>query len=91
MTDFEANRARWADWIESACASVGIDPESVDVVSIHAMTKTIAHGFERPMAPVGSYILGVAVGRLQEQGRPVDLDSLKQAIEATINEHGQEQ
>lgn len=90
MTELDATRARWADWIEDASAAVGIDPESVDVTSILAMTKTIAHGFERPMAPVGAYILGVAVGRLQEQGRAVDLDSLRQAIEATINEHGQE-
>ena len=55
------------------------------------MTKQIAHGFERPMAPVGAYILGVAVGHLQEQGRPVDLDSLRRAIEATTTDRQQEQ
>lgn len=86
MTDHETTRELWADWIEDACAAVGIDAESVDVVTIHAMTKKIAHGFERPMAPVGSYILGVAVGYLQAQGRPVDIESLQQAIEATITE-----
>ena len=47
---------RWADWIEHACAALGLDPEAVDVRSILAMTKTIAHDFERPMAPVGAYI-----------------------------------
>ncbi|WP_435199349.1 DUF6457 domain-containing protein [Janibacter sp. GS2] len=86
----EATRARWADWIEAACAAVGVDPEGVDVVSIHAMTKTIAHDFERPMAPVGSFILGVAVGHLEAQGRPVDMESLRQAIEETITQQGQE-
>lgn len=91
MTDLEATRALWADWIEEASAAVGIDPECVDVVTIHAMTKQIAHGFERPMAPVGAYILGVAVGHLQEQGRPVDLDSLRRAIEATTTDRQQEQ
>ncbi|HBO53771.1 DUF6457 domain-containing protein [Janibacter terrae] len=91
MTDLETTRALWADWIEDACAAVGIDPECVDVVTIHAMTKTIAHGFERPMAPVGAYILGVAVGHLQEQGRPVDVDSLSQALEATITDREQEE
>lgn len=90
MTDLEATHARWADWIEAACAAVGVDPEAVDVVSIHAMTKHIAHGFERPMAPVGSFILGAAVGHLEEQGRPVDMESLRQAIEDTITQHGQE-
>lgn len=91
MTDLEAARALWADWIEEASAAVGIDPECVDVVTIHAMTKQIAHGFERPMAPVGAYILGVAVGHLQEQGRPVDIDSLRRAIEATTTDRQQEQ
>lgn len=76
--------AHWYDWIEEACAAVGIEPESVDVPGILAMTKVIAHGFERPMAPVGAYILGVAVGHLEEQGRPVDKESLREAIEETI-------
>ena len=40
----------------------GVDPGAVDVTGIHALTKEIAHGFARPMAPVGSYILGLAVG-----------------------------
>lgn len=81
---------RWYDWIEEACAAVGIEPESVDVPAILAMTKTIAHGFERPMAPVGAYILGVAVGHLEAQGRPVDKESLRQAVEGTITHRGQE-
>ncbi len=82
--------AHWYDWIEEACAAVGIDPESVDVPGVLAMTKVIAHGFERPMAPVGAYILGVAVGRLEEQGRPVDKESLREAIEATIPHEDEE-
>lgn len=81
---------RWSDWVEEVCAALGLDPEGVDVRGILAMTKTIAHGFERPMAPVGAYILGVAVGHLQEQGRPVDLDGLRQTIEATLPESRQE-
>lgn len=91
MTDLETTRELWAEWIEEACAALGVDPESVDVVTIHAMTKTIAHGFERAMAPVGAYILGVAVGHLQEQGRPVDIDSLSRAVEATITDRDQEE
>ena len=59
-------------------------PEAVDVRSILDMTKTIAHDFERPMAPVGAYVLGLAVGRLQEQGRPVDLESLRSHLESTL-------
>lgn len=84
QTDDRQAEERWADWIEQACAALGLDPEAVNVRSILAMTKTIAHGFERPMAPVGAYILGLAVGRLQEQGRPVDLEALRSTIEATV-------
>ena len=79
--------SHWYDWIEEACAAVGIEPESVDVRAVLALTKHVAHGFERPMAPVSSYILGVAVGHLEAQGRPVDMDSLRTAIEATIPDH----
>lgn len=87
----EAQREdRWYDWIEGACAAVGIEPESVDVPTVLDMTKTIAHGVDRPMAPVGAYILGVAVGHLEEQGRPVDKESLQAAIEGTITQEGQE-
>ena len=88
MTDLSAEEARWADWIEDACAAVGIEPESVDIRGVHVLTRQIAHGFERPMAPVGAYILGVAVGCLQEQGRPVDLESMRRAIADTIRDHG---
>lgn len=90
MSTVDATPDRWADWIEEACAAVGIDPESVDVPAIHAMTKVIAHDFERPMAPVGAYVLGVAVGHLEEQGRPVDMEALRRAIETTIPDRGQE-
>lgn len=86
MTDLGAEEARWADWIEDACAAVGIEPESVDVPGIHMLTRQIAHGFERPMAPVGAYVLGVAVGHLQAQGRPVDIESMRRAIAETIKD-----
>ncbi|WP_068252388.1 NTP transferase domain-containing protein [Janibacter corallicola] len=77
---------RWADWIEDASEAVGIDPESVDVPGIQTLARQVAHDFERPMAPVGAYILGVAVGRLEEQGRPIDKESLRQAIAATARD-----
>lgn len=90
MTGLTATDVRWYDWIEEACAAVGIEPESVDVPGIHDLTRVIAHGFERPMAPVGAYILGVAVGHLEEQGRPVDMESLRRAIKMTIP-HGEQE
>lgn len=91
MSETETTHERWASWVEEACGAVGVDAESVDVVTILAMTTSIAHGVERPMAPVGAYILGLAVGHIQAQGRPVDIDALRAAIETTIIRGEEEQ
>lgn len=80
MTDLDAAEAQWHDWIQQACATVDVDPESVDIAGIHTMTRQIAHGFDRAMAPVGSYILGVAVGQLMARGDSIDQESLRRAI-----------
>ena len=69
MTDLTAAEQQWHDWIPDACAALDVDPGAVDVTGIHALTKDIAHGFARPMAPVGSYILGLAVGARAAAGR----------------------
>ena len=47
---------------------MGVDPALVDVAGVHELTRDIAHGFSRPMAPVGSYILGLAVGARAARG-----------------------
>ena len=54
------------------------------MTGIHALTKEIAHGFARPMAPVGSYILGVAVGARAARGEQVDPAALTEAIRSTF-------
>lgn len=83
MTDLDAAERHWHGWIEDACAAVGVDPALVDVRTIHALTKVIAHQFERPMAPVGAYILGLAVG---QGGTADNLDSLVTALDATVRD-----
>lgn len=83
MSDLVAAEQQWHDWIERACAAVGSDPQLVDVGEIHALTKEIAHGFSRPMAPVGAYILGLAVGA---GGCRVDRAALLTALNGTLSE-----
>ena len=73
-----------ARWVSDACAAVGADPDAVDVTGIHGLTKEIAHGFARPMAPVGSYILGLAVGARAARGEPVDQVALSEAIRCDL-------
>lgn len=84
MSDLAAVEQEWHDWVVRACQAVDVDPATVDVAGIHDLTKEIAHGFARPMAPVGSYILGLAVGAAAAAGRPVDAGALARAIQATI-------
>ena len=84
MADLAGAEQQWHDWIHDACSAVEVDPRAVDVVGIHALTKEIAHGFARPMAPVGSYILGLAVGARAATGKQVDPEALCAAIRATF-------
>lgn len=84
MTDLTAAEQEWHDWIADACAALEVDPAAVDVTGIHALTKDIAHGFARPMAPVGSYILGLAVGARAARGEPVDRAALAAAMRSTF-------
>ena len=87
MTDLAATEQQWHTWVADACAAVGADPGTVDVSGIHGLTKEIAHGFARPMAPVGSFILGLAVGARAARGEPVDQGALTEAIRATFPDH----
>lgn len=53
---------KWQPWIEDVCTRLGVDPVLVDVPLVHDLTRHIAHRYDRPMAPVGSYIMGIALG-----------------------------
>ncbi len=60
MTDLD--QAGWRPWIAHVCAAMGIDPSQVDVEEIHVLTRAVAHGLSRPMAPVSAHIWGLALG-----------------------------
>ncbi len=59
------DRSQWQPFVDRVCAALDLDPERVDLDAILEMTREIAHAGARPMAPVGAYLLGLAVG-----GRP---------------------
>ena len=84
MTDLDTADQEWHRWIAVACERVGVDPSLVDVVGIHALSRDIAHDFARPMAPVGSFILGLAVGARAARGEQVRVQELMDAIRATL-------
>lgn len=70
--------ASWQQFVERACAEVGVDASLVDVEAILALAKVVAHEGERPMAPVSAFIAGLAAG----QG--LALDEAVRRIEATV-------
>ena len=73
--------ALWRPWIDRVADALGVDGAGVDVGLIHSLTRVVAHEFQRPMAPVAAYILGLAVGT---HGRPAD--ELKDAIVDVVRE-----
>lgn len=73
------DRSRWRPFIDKACEALGVDSAMVDEEAILDMAREIAHAGARPMAPVGAFILGVAVGR------GGDADYLRRALEDAAN------
>lgn len=76
MTDLEHPQQRWLDWVAKASDAVGVDPADVDIVQLHHLSKQVAHRLERPLAPVSTFILGLALGSsaagTHGDGRPMD-------------------
>jgi Domain of unknown function (DUF6457) len=55
------------EWVEAACAELGIQPGDVHRDLILDVARDVAHGVARPAAPLTAYLMGLAVGR----GTPV--------------------
>lgn len=51
------------DFTEAACAELGVPRTDVDVTMILDLARDVAHNTVRPGAPVGAFLLGLAVGR----------------------------
>ncbi len=48
------------DWLAAAAAELGVDGP-VDMHLLLDLTRDVAHGVERPAAPLTTYLLGLAV------------------------------
>ena len=62
MTRPPIDQTRWQPWIDHVCAAVGADPTRVDTAVLHRLSGEVATVFTRPMAPVSTFLLGMAVG-----------------------------
>ncbi|MCB0914720.1 MAG: NTP transferase domain-containing protein [Actinobacteria bacterium] len=49
-------------WVSTAAQALGIEGE-IDTQTVLDVARDVAHGVERPAAPLTTYLLGVAVGR----------------------------
>lgn len=61
------------DWMETARAELGLDPDDVTQKTVLNLTRVVAHTVDRPAAPLTAYLLGVAVGR----GAPLEETAAK--------------
>ena len=50
-------------WTAAVCADLGLDPSAADLRAVLDLTRDVAHGVDRPAAPLTAYLVGVAVGR----------------------------
>lgn len=74
MVGMASQSEQWTRWVERACAALDIDPSDVDIPLVHELSKNVSHQVTRPLAPVSSYVLGIAVGRALAEGRAVGAD-----------------
>jgi hypothetical protein len=51
------------DWIETASAELGINPQELNEKIVMNLTRVVAHTVDRGAAPLTAYLLGLAVGR----------------------------
>ncbi|MGC5629825.1 NTP transferase domain-containing protein [Georgenia sp. Z1344] len=74
-------------WLEAACRELGlstageaplVDPAG-DVDTVHVLTGEVAEGVQRSMAPVSSYLVGIAVGR--GAALPDAIDAVRRTLE----------
>jgi hypothetical protein len=55
-------------WSDAACAELGLRRADVTARVVLDLARDVAHGVERPAAPLTAFLLGLAVG----QGQPLD-------------------
>lgn len=50
-------------WLVDMVDALGLDGAELDVDRIHETTGVVAHEVQRSMAPIASFLVGIAVGR----------------------------
>ena len=71
-------------WLLETCSALELADETGDVDTIHSLTGIVASGVQRSMAPISSYLVGLAVGR----GMP--LEEAIARVSATVPVRGRD-
>ena len=56
------------DWTDSLCTELGVEPDDAVQKTVLNLARVAAHLVDRPVAPLTTYYLGLAVGR----GEPLE-------------------
>lgn len=80
----EPTRQEQEDYLVQVCDALGLDRDLLDVDLVLKLTKQVAHRFVRPMAPVTSYALGIAVGAAAAAGAKPDQHDLAARVTALL-------
>ena len=74
------DKESWRAFVEDACARLGVDASRVDEHAILRLSRRVAHEGARPMAPVSTYILGLALGADPDADPVTVMATLQDAI-----------
>ncbi len=71
------------EWIDNLATALGEEPiDPREMGAVLKLARDVAHGVERKLAPVSTYLAGVYAGRKAAGGTPRGL-ALAEALEAT--------
>jgi hypothetical protein len=77
------------DWIDDLASVLGVEPLSAEEMgAVLKLARDVAHGVERKLAPLSTYLLGVAVGTgaSSGSGRSAAFDRAAGAARSTLPE-----
>jgi hypothetical protein len=73
------------EWLENLAQELGEEALTPQETSaILRLARDVAHGVERKLAPLSTYLVGVAVGRRLVGGASRD-DAFQEAVRATLD------
>ena len=73
------------DWMDRLAGQLGEEPITpAEMGAILKLAREVAHGVERKLAPVSTYLAGVHAGRASSGDGPDRLRALTETVEAAL-------